>query len=178
MASTLGAMIGSDHRVALAILSRNQTATSKSQMIGAIGKASLDARLLPLLQDLLRSFDGLAKRRNKVVHGLWGTSEVEPHGLIWLPPDAQHRITLGLTSRMASGNPLAHINEVLADAELWEIADFDELIQALEQLASASALFAARMQMLASMTANGIDTQTMIDRIQKEGLVRMSQASG
>lgn len=130
LAYALGALIGADHRVSLAILGKLQTASAKSQMMRAVGIAALEGEPRDELENLLRSFDSLAKRRNKVVHGLWGTKDAEPGGLLWLPADAPTQISLGLSSAMASGKPLELIDSVLADSELWEAADFDALITA------------------------------------------------
>lgn len=162
IAHALGSMIGSDDRVAMAILSKVQTATAKAQMIRAIAKASLHDSLQPQLLNLMRSFDELAPRRNHVVHGLWGTMASEPDGLLWVPPSAPTRISLGLIAAMKNGRPVEHINDALSDVELWESSDFDALISDLASLASESVLFATKMQMLNTAKDAGLDLTSMI----------------
>lgn len=168
MAYALGAIIGTDHRVALAILSKVQTATAKSQMIRAVGTAALDTRIQPELDKLLKTFDALAKRRNKVVHGLWGTMDVEPDGLLWVPPDAPSRISLGLVAAMQAGNPMEMIRDILADAELWDASDFDKLNSDLDELLGMSVQFAAKMQSLTMAKSHGIDIGQIIDSYRQD----------
>ena len=167
MAYALGAMIGADHRVALAILTKIQTATAKSQMIQAVGKAALDARLQPELENLLRSFNRLAPRRNKVIHGLWGISDAEPAGLLWLPPDAPNRISLGLMAAMTTGSATELIGDIQSEYELWEAADFDDLNADLAQLASEFISFAVKMQGLTIAKAGGLDAEKIISQMSK-----------
>lgn len=167
MAYALGAMIGADHRVALAILTKVQTATAKSQMIRAVGKAALDARLQPELEVLLKSFDRLAPRRNKVIHGLWGISDAEPAGLLWLPPDAPNRISLGLMAAMTTGSATELIGDIRSEYELWEAADFDDLNADLARLASESVSFAVKMQGLTIAKAQGLDVEEIISQVSK-----------
>lgn len=165
MAYALGSMIGSDDKVALAILSKVQTATQKSQMIRAIGKAALDPRFLPELTRLLASFEALAIRRNKVIHGLWGIMESEPDGLLWVPPSAPHRISLGLVNAMVAGNPMELIQTALAEAELWEAPDFDDLNADLARLASDSVAFAVKMQGVATAKACGLNVDELLTKV-------------
>jgi len=157
MAYALGAMIGTDHRVALAILGKVQTATAKSQMIRAIGKTALDERIQPELFELLKKFDDLAPRRNKVIHGLWGTMSSEPDGLIWVPANASTRISLGLVAAMRDQTVDELFHSVMSEVELWESADFDALNAELDHLAGESVAFAAKMQGLATAKALGAD---------------------
>lgn len=164
MAYALGAMIGSDDKVAMAILSKVQTATAKSQMIRAVGKASLDKRLEPELLKLLKSFDDLAPRRNHVVHGLWGTTDAEPDGLLWVPPTAPNKISLGLMNAMMSGDPMGFIRDALASAELWEAEDFDALIADLSGLASESVTFATRMMVLSTAKSQGMNVEAILSK--------------
>lgn len=161
MAYALGSMIGSDDRVAMAILSKVQTATAKSQMIRAIGKASLPPFMQPELGQVLGAFDALAPARNKVVHGLWGTTEAEPEGLLWVPPNAPSRLSLGMIAAMKAGRAEEHIKEVLSGSELWEASDFDAIIADLSRLASESASFASKMQALTTATEAGLDIDTI-----------------
>ena len=168
MAYALGAMIGSDDKVAMAILSKVQTATAKSQMIRAVGKASLDKRIEPELLKLLKSFDDLAPRRNHVVHGLWGTTESEPDGLLWVPPTAPNKISLGLIGAMKSGDPMEIIRDSLSNVELWETADFDALIADLAKLASESVTFATRMMVLSTAKSEGLDVEAILAKGWKE----------
>ncbi|MFT4253550.1 MAG: hypothetical protein QM608_13820 [Caulobacter sp.] len=145
IAYALGAMIGADPRVSLAILSKVQTATAKSQMIRAIAKAALDEQFRPDFEKLMKTFDAMAPRRNKVIHGLWGVMDVEPDCLIWVPSDLPTRISLGMLSAMVAGNSREFLNDSQSENEIWEAADFDALNSDLSELASLSVSFATKM---------------------------------
>lgn len=162
VALALGAMIGSDHQVALAILSKVKTATARAQMIEVVADATLDPRLKPELKAIMKSFAELARRRNDVVHGLWGVSDSEPDGLLKVPADGTTRITLGLPAAMAAGNPLDLIESVLTESELWEAAEFDALIASLSELSSKSILFATKLQSIATGKLHGISADQII----------------
>lgn len=147
----LGVLMRAEPRAAIAMLSKIQTATAKSQAIREVGKAVLAEAELAQLKDLFKRFDALAKRRNAVVHGLWGTTPQWPDGLVWAPADVTTNTILGLLEQHLAGKGDEFLEDKKKQFVVWRSNRFDELFDEILALIGDLGRFVTLQQMASIM---------------------------
>lgn len=153
--SCLGVLMRAEPRAAIAMLSKVQTTTAKSQAIRAVGTAVLpEAELLDLLA-LLKRFDTLAKRRNAVVHGLWGTTPQWPQHLIWAPSHVTTTTFIALLEHHLAGTADEFLEEQKRQFVVWSAERFDELFEEIKSLISDLIIFVAAQHRATTLSRMG-----------------------
>lgn len=142
--SCLGTLLRGDSKASIAMLSKVQTATQKSQAIRAVGTAILDEPELGELKSLLSRFDALAIRRNAVVHGMWGTTPQFPDKLVWAPPEVATHTLLGMIDQFLAGNGEAYLEKQKSRFVVYGEAEFDSIVSEIEQLVKDLTLFTSK----------------------------------
>lgn len=132
--SCLGTLLRGDSKASIAMLSKVQTASQKSQAIRAVGTAILDEPELGELKSLLSRFDALAVRRNAVVHGMWGTTPQFPDKLVWAPPEVVTQTVLGMIDQFLAGNGEEYLEKQKSKFVVYGEAEFDSIISDIKQL--------------------------------------------
>jgi hypothetical protein len=149
----LGVLMRADSRSAIALLQRFPTATAKEQTIAAVAKATLDSEQLGELKVLLRRFRELAKIRNDIAHGIWGTDPRQLEALIWAPSSIIADTTLSIVDDMIAGKSPDEILAARSEAfELYDAARFDAVLANLAELTKDLVEFAT-LRHVAALTA-------------------------
>lgn len=130
----LGVLLRGEAKASIAMLSKVQTATAKSQAIRAVGIAVLSAQDLAELKGILTRYEALAKRRNDVVHGMWGTTPQWPEYLVWAPPEVISNTAIGMLEMHMSGKGEEFLEEQKAKFVVWKAERFDDLFADIQQL--------------------------------------------
>jgi hypothetical protein len=127
-AACLGVIMRAEAQGTIAILSKISTATARAQAIREIAKATLTEPQLGQLKAMLNKFENLAKRRNDVVHGMWGISGQHPAALIWAPTEIVSSSMLALIDHAMAGTTEDFIEKQKASFVLYDAEKFDALI--------------------------------------------------
>lgn len=151
MGACLGVLMRADPKAAIAMLSKVQTATAKSQAIREVGKAVLSDPDLKQLKELLKKFDAIGKRRNVVVHGMWGTTPEWPEHLVWAPPEVTTNTILGLLQEHLDGKGEDYLEQQKELFVVWSAHRFDELFDDIKELITDVVRFVSHQQMASFM---------------------------
>lgn len=143
----LGVLMRAEPKAAIAMLSKVQTATAKSQAIRELGKAVLSDAELEQLKDLLKRFEAIGKRRNAVVHGMWGTTPEWPEHLVWAPPEVTTNTVLGLWQEHLAGKGEEYLEQQKKLFVVWSAPRFDELFDDIQELITDLVRFVSHQQM-------------------------------
>lgn len=149
----LGVLMRAEPKAAIAMLSKVQTATAKSQAIREVGKAVLAEADFVQLKELFRRFDALAKPRNDVMHGLWGTTPEWPEHLIRAPADVTTNTILGLMDEHLTGKGDEFLEQQKKRFEVWTADRFDELFSDILALIGDLGRFVAHQRMATAMSS-------------------------
>jgi len=130
----LGVLLRGDPTASIAMLSKVQTATAKAQAIRAVGTAILAQDEVTELKGLLQRYEALAKRRNDVVHGMWGTTPQWPDHLVWAPPEVISSMSIAMVELHMTGKAEEFIEAQKAKFVIRSAVRFDELFSEIQQL--------------------------------------------
>ena len=152
LGSALGSLMRTEPRIAIALLARFNTATQKVQAARKIAEQTLCGDELEKFSNTMKEFELLAKERNNIIHGLWGTSDAEPDTLLWMRPEDNIEFDINFMSKFLAGE----INETGGyhppQMEIYDLARFEGVEGRIELLKIELGTLKTKLSMDAMLT--------------------------
>jgi hypothetical protein len=160
----LAELCSNDPRAAMALLDRFGTLTAQVQAVQSVASAVLPENQFLDLKPLFRKYESVGKERNKIIHGLWGTSDNAAEVLLRCPPDAHVDMRQSFTENFLHGRAQDAILELRAFWEVWEIGDFQIVGEKIRELTQ-DFIAVSHSITLVRLSEGKIDYSTSLARI-------------
>lgn len=139
MSLLLGSLIGVENEASVAVFLSLKNNRAQREALSAAAEKCLDDDLMRGFNALIAIHKRLDKQRNDVVHGVWGTAEKTPDGIIWssLQDHANMLIRDYHHFRPGKETNIDRGHEITKDYFVVKYSDLEELNQSILLLAEA-----------------------------------------
>lgn len=147
LGSILGRMLGSQARPSIAMYEAIRSSQIQMYVLEAAANAALSPENLEVFNPLLVAVKHAGAARHKIAHWLWADSPDFPNSLILVNPDAitdfEKKVSDDTASLERGEVPTRYPELDLRFAFIWETADFNDLIDELDDVYHLTLRFSA-----------------------------------
>ena len=135
----LGSLLGIENEASVAVFLSLKNHRAQREALSAAAEKCLDEKEVKCFDALLSIHKRLDKQRNDVVHGVWGTAEKTPDGLIWSSLQDHANMLIRDYHHFRPGNTpdIDRSYEITKDYFIVKYSDLEELNQLIVLLAEA-----------------------------------------
>jgi hypothetical protein len=155
MSLLLGSLVGIENEAAVAVFVSLKNHRAQRDALRAAAETTIGPDLRRGFDALIRIHGRLDKQRNDVVHGIWGTAEKTPDGLIWSSLQDYANMIIRDYHNFRTGyippKPIDRSHEITKDCYVVRYQDLEELNSSIVLLAEATGNFHAHLRYMSEV---------------------------